>query len=265
MIKNGTSLIARVLKRGRSALNGMGYDLHPIDSHCWSDQKALLGDREGLVVLDVGANCGQAACRYRGLFPNARIYCFEPQAELCRQMEDRFKDDPGITVYSCAVGAKEEIADFYVNAKRATSSLLPCDSDHLSPSYLALLRNEEVRPVKVTTLDSFASSKNLAHVDLLKMDIQGAECEALIGAKHLLSECRFDLIYSEVSFVPLYSNQALFGDLASYLAQWNYKLHLLYNQSINGISGKPLQADALFVSPQLQESSRERLRTTWTK
>ena len=265
ILTNGNSLIAKALKRGRSALNRYGYDIHPIDSRCWDDQRALLGDRESLVILDVGANCGQAACLYRNLFPSSHIWCFEPQAELCREMENRFRDDPQVSVVPCAVGATEGTADLYVNAKRATSSLLASNSNHLSPSYLALLRNEEIRPVKVITLDSFVSSKKLDHIDLLKLDIQGGEYEALIGARKLLSESRIDLIYSEVSFVPLYSNQPLFGDLAGYLAKWDYKLHLIFNQSVNGITGRPLQADTLFVSPQLHESSRKRLSTTWIK
>jgi Methyltransferase FkbM domain len=95
------------------------------------------------------------------------------------------------------------------------------------------------------------------------MDIQGGEYEALLGAQALLSRCAIDLIYSETFFVPMYQNQPLFGDLASYLARWNYSLHLIYNQTINGISGRPLQADAVFVPPQLREASIERLRTTW--
>ena len=250
-LTSSTSLIAKALKRGRSVLNRHGYDIHPVDSRCWEDQRALLGNHQDTLIFDVGANCGQTAWQYRNLFPNAQIYCFEPQPDLCRGLENRFRDDPKISVYACAVGATEGTADFYLNAKRATSSLLAPDVTHLSPSYLPMLRNEEICPVRVITVDSFASSKNLKHIDLLKMDIQGGEYSAI------------DLIYSEAFFVPMYANQPLFGDLVSYLAKWNYRLHLIYNQNINGISGRPLQADAVFVWPQLQEASVERLRTSW--
>jgi FkbM family methyltransferase len=262
-LTNSTSLIAKALKRGRSVLNRHGYDFHPVDTRCWDDQRALLGDRRDASILDVGANCGQTAWQYRSLFPNSQIYCFEAQPDLCRELEARFRDDPKISIYSCAVGATEGTANFYLNAKRATSSLLAPDSEHLSASYRPMSRNEEIRPVKVITLDSFAVSKNLRHIDLLKMDIQGGEYEALLGAKKLLADCAIDLVYSEAFFIPMYAHQPLFGDLVSYLAKWNYRLHLIYNQNINGISGRPLQADAVFVSPQLQESSVERLRTSW--
>jgi FkbM family methyltransferase len=262
-LTSSTSLIAKALKRGRSVLNRHGYDIHPVDSRCWEDQRALLGNHKDTLIFDVGANCGQTAWQYRNLFPNAQIYCFEPQPDLCRELENRFRDDPRISVYACAVGATEGTANFYLNAKRATSSLLAPDVAHLSPSYLPMLRNEEICPVRVITVDSFAASRNLRHIDLLKMDIQGGECEALHGATELLANSAIDLIYSEAFFVPMYANQPLFGDLVSYLAKWNYRLHLIYNQNINGISGRPLQADVVFVSPKLQECSVERLRTSW--
>jgi FkbM family methyltransferase len=262
-ITSGTSLIAKALKRGRSVLNHHGYDLHPVDNRCWDDQKALLGDRADMVILDVGANSGQTTRQYRAIFPNAQIYCFEPQPDLCRQIEAQFQRDPKVSVYACAVGAAEGTANLYLNAKRATSSLLAPDSNHLSPGYSTMLKNEAVQAVSVITIDAFATSKNLTHIDLLKMDIQGGEYEALLGAKDLLSQSCIDLIYLEAFFVPMYSNQPLFGDIVNYLAKWNYKLHLLYNQNINGISGRPLQADAVFVPSQLRESSIERLRTTW--
>jgi FkbM family methyltransferase len=194
-LTNSTSLIAKALKRGRSVLNRHGYDFHPVDTRCWDDQRALLGDRRDALILDVGANCGQTAWQYRSLFPNSQIYCFEAQPDLCRELEARFRDDPKISIYSCAVGATEGTANFYLNAKRATSSLLAPDSEHLSASYRPMSRNEEIRPVKVITLDSFAVSKNLRHIDLLKMDIQGGEYEALLGAKKLLADCAIDLVY----------------------------------------------------------------------
>jgi FkbM family methyltransferase len=228
-----TSLLGKTLKRGRTFLHNHGYDIHPVDSRCWDDQRALLGDRREMVILDIGAHCGQTARQYRKLFPEAQIHCFEPQRDLCEQIANQFQNDSRISIYSCAVGAREGTATFYLNAQRSTSSLLVSDTTHLSSSYRPLLKNEELCSVPVITIDGFAESQKLTHIDLLKMDIQGGEYEAL------------------------------FGDLASYLARWNYSLHLIYNQTINGISGRPLQADAVFVPPQLREASIERLRTTW--
>ena len=39
----------------------------------FTDQRAILGERGAGLILDVGANVGQRATRYRWLFPNAVI------------------------------------------------------------------------------------------------------------------------------------------------------------------------------------------------
>jgi methyltransferase FkbM-like protein len=44
--------------------------------------------------------------------------------------------------------------------------------------------------VSVTTLDEFFAANGWPHVDLIKMDIQGAELAALEGARSLLSRSR---------------------------------------------------------------------------
>jgi FkbM family methyltransferase len=240
-----------------------GYDFHPIDRRCLDDQKSLLNKVEAPTILDVGANVGKTVHEYRNLFENSRIFCFEAQPDLCAQIEASFGSDAKVSVHQCAVGAVEGMADFYLNAKRDTSSLLQPDSDHLSATYNAALKNVEKLPVSVKTLDSFTETNKITHVNLLKMDIQGGEFDALLGASNLLSESRVDLVYLEVYFVPMYSNQPLFGDLSSQLARYGYSLHLIYNQVLNGISGRPLWADALFVAPKLRDASRELLRNTW--
>src|SRR5579875_203322 len=123
----GTSYVARALKRGRLTLNRYGYDIHPLDCRCWDDQRALLAGLEDVVIFDVGANRGQTAVRYRSLFPASEIHCFEPQAELCEEIDHRFRGDSKVSAYSCAVGASDGSVNLYVNKKRDTSSLLKSD------------------------------------------------------------------------------------------------------------------------------------------
>lgn len=178
-------------------------------------------------------------------------------------MERDFTNDDKVFIHCCAIGSNDGTSDFYINAKKDTSSLLRSDREHLSSSYEAILAIEDHRKVKVITLDSFAAANRTEHIDLMKLDIQGGELDALIGAHDVFSQAKVDLLYTEVYFVPMYINQPLFGDLACQLAKWDYKLHLIYNQIINGISGRPLWADALFVSPKIHAASRQRLRDSW--
>jgi hypothetical protein len=63
-------------------------------------------------------------------------------------------------------------------------------------------------------------------IDILKLDLQGYELEALRGATTLLP--RVKTITVEVEFVPLYNGQPLFGDVDVCLRQAGFRLLNLY-------------------------------------
>ena len=82
-------------------------------------------------------------------------------------------------------------------------------------------------------------------IDILKMDIQGGEYEALKGLHKMLSQRKIDLIYSEVYFVEQYEGQPLFHDISLLLFQYGYQLQDIYNP-IYG-NGCIAWADVIFV------------------
>jgi FkbM family methyltransferase len=250
-------------KRGRLYLNNHGYDFHPVDHRCWDDQAALLGGRKKPVVFDVGANGGIIATQYRKIFPDCWLYCFEPQEAFLPSLKSRFPNDPNVSFHFVAVGAAPGKARFYLTAGRDSSSLLGADYAHAPQSYRQILTVTEEKEVDVITLDDFTREQKIDRIDILKMDIQGGEYAALEGATRLLSEARIALIYLEGCFVPLYANQPLLGDIAKCLARYDYTFHLFYHLTINGRSGRTLWCDAIFVSPELYNVSREHLKKGW--
>lgn len=66
-----------------------------------------------------------------------------------------------------------------------------------------------------TILDEIPQIEKLQDITLLVLDIQGAELEALKGATKTLAKLKY--IYTEVSILPLYKNQATFEDIRSFL------------------------------------------------
>jgi FkbM family methyltransferase len=250
-------------KCGRLYLNDRGYDFHPVDQRCWDDQTALLQGRKNPVVFDVGANGGIIATQYRKMFPDCRLYCFEPQEAFLPSLQSRFPNDPGVSFHSAAVGAASGKARFYLTAARDSSSLLGADHANAPESYRQILKVTEEKEVEVITLDDFTREQKIERIDILKMDIQGGEYAALEGAARLLSAARIALIYLEASFVPLYANHPLLGEIAKNLARYDYTFHLPYHLTINGRSGRMLWCDAIFVSPELYTASREHLKRGW--
>lgn len=72
--------------------------------------------------------------------------------------------------------------------------------------------------VQVTTIDEFVDRQEIERIDVLKLDIQGAELMALRGATNTLRNMHVQVIYTESLFVPHYEGNALFHELWSFLA-----------------------------------------------
>jgi hypothetical protein len=77
--------------------------------------------------------------------------------------------------------------------------------------------------VEQIRLDDFLK---VNEIDILKLYLQGYELEALKGCEKIISNIR--IITTEVEFVPLYKNQALFSDIDIYLRDRDFRLLNLY-------------------------------------
>jgi hypothetical protein len=100
--------------------------------------------------------------------------------------------------------------------------------------------------VPVDTIDHFCDEHAIEHIDLLKSDTQGYECQVFQGAERMLSEGRIDLVYFEVIFSDQYRGRP-FGDACNLLLRHGYRLVSFYEMfRQNGLLS---WTDALFVHP----------------
>lgn len=233
-----------------SALNTWRRRTRPSDTvvspHNWLDGIArCLPDADDRVVyVDGGAHDGQTLCEVADRFPNLEAYAFEPNTDLCLGLEEALADKPG-RCYPTALGAEPGEARIFINALPMTSSLLPRAEPSLR-YFDAATTPREQRTVPVTTLDRWFAETGLDRVDILKLDLQGYELEALRGAMGLL---RYGIgcVYTEVSFVPLYIGGPVFGEIDRFMRDHGYRLFNLYNLSTKNIDGQLNGADALYV------------------
>jgi hypothetical protein len=115
---------------------------------------------------------------------------------------------------------------------------------------LTTATSSSVISVETTTLDTFCAQQHLNRIQVLKMDIQGAELKALRGAAGLLDRQAIDLVYTEMNFGHLYEGQGTFHDVSQLLSTYRYSLYGLYNIAY-AASGPIGWADAIFISPAL--------------
>ena len=181
------------------------------------DQARLVADAQ--VVFDVGANVGQSAKTYRRLYPHADIWSFEPfpvtYEHLCHSLaDDRFHP------VALALSDRISKAELNIGAVSITNSLLRRETD-----------TGEAIEVQTDTLDHFCSEHGISNIDILKVDVEGAEDRVFGGAKDMLSRRAIRSVFVEVYFRPVYDGMPMFWDLNAQLSNFGFGLRGLYSLS----------------------------------
>lgn len=188
-----------------------------------------------LVLLDIGSCEGEDSIRYARLFPQSRVFAFEPlpenqafiRANLTRhQTVDQVElvplaldAQPGSAVFHVSSGApRDRFAGENWNYGNKSSSLLAPVKEGV-PDWLTFTRTITV---PVTTLDVFVSERRLPRVDFMHIDVQGAELRVLQGGEKTLRQTR--ALWLEVSKREAYAQQALANELHDWLVSRGFSL-----------------------------------------
>ena len=128
------------------------------------------------VIFDVGGSNGAWTSNALQVFPDAKYEMFEPLAEINPAYKTglaALEKRANVRMHKHAVGATSHTANFnFLGDRGVGSSLLGRPA-----------AGEQAISVKVEPLDALVASNALALPDVIKMDIQGGELEALIGAQ----------------------------------------------------------------------------------
>lgn len=145
----------------------------------------LCAARTANVVLDIGANTGLfslvAACVAR----HVDVHAFEPVTRIAHILRENVGMNPtlSVTVHEAAVGAANGTLDLYDPGGDV------CYSASLEASFLPGVVKQSY-PVAVLAIDEFANAQNLRGVDLIKLDVEGAEEAALAGMRRTIDRFR---------------------------------------------------------------------------
>ena len=196
-------------------------------------------------IIDIGANEGQFAEKITAILPEASLICFEPLPEPFRKLKEKFAGKPGFSCLEIALGEREGRQKIFRNEYSPSSSILPMKSAHKEAFDHA--RREFEEEISIRRLDSVAKQIKIAGPYLVKIDVQGYEKQVIDGGADIIKNAAMIII--ETSFVELYENSPLFGDIYDKLTSLGFQYAGSLKQLPRPSDGKILQQDAIFQKP----------------
>ncbi len=217
---------------------------------------------ESPYIIDGGCHVGRFALEAVDIFPQARVLAFEPDPDSFAAAQRNTASRSGIRILNCALGETEGRAEFFRGPMTATNSLLPRPRSVQQPYYPPEAALAGGSFVDVVTLDTICRDRGVAHIDVLKLDLQGGELAALRGAAELLRMNAISALIVEIVFIRKYEAQPLLWEIWSYLDGFAYSMYSLeevkiglYGSAVAGLrDGQWNQGDAVFISSELRRA-----------
>jgi FkbM family methyltransferase len=169
----------------------------------------LLGPDRTTSVVDIGANPVDGDPPYKPMLQRrlCRLIGFEPQLDALAELNAKKSDMETYLPYAVSDG-KEHI--LRICGIPGMTSLLEPDQNALWHFPMFSEWGKIVRELAIMTkrLDDI---EEVDAVDFLKMDVQGSELSVLQNGKRRLAKTV--VVQAEVSFIPIYKNQPVFGEV----------------------------------------------------
>lgn len=206
-----------------------------------------LESKEKPVFIDIGANIGLISLYITRHIPTAQIYALEPGL-LQRSLF-------GLTIAKNKLAEKIQLFPYAVSNVESLTTFVTFenDVDGIANGLFNTGRVPEKSiaiPVETITLDSFLKRYNINQVDIIKIDIEGAELLAFEGAKDTLINLR-PVVYFELNQLNLKNYNHTAEQTILFLKNLGYKIYNLDNTecSLENLSALMQQDDTFIAIP----------------
>lgn len=200
------------------------------------------------LILDIGANTGQYANLLRRSGYQGRIVSFEPLQDAWNELQKISQNDAKWEIFPrCAIGSSKSLEIINVSGNSVSSSMLEMLEQHAKAAPDSAYVGTE--QVQVMSLDeALEMIPNLPDRIFIKIDTQGYEEKVLDGASASISKAVG--VQIELSMVPLYSGQMLFGGITDRLIRQGFEIWSIFPGFTDNDSGRMFQCDAVMFKMQ---------------
>lgn len=181
------------------------------------------------IIFDIGSCHALESVEFAKRYKKSKIFTFEANPISYQVCLENSKEYSSISVINKAVNDYDGMCKFYPMDKDKTITTWEDGNQGASSLYLANGAYDHIEKyvqyeieVPCTRIDTFCKENNLNFVDIVWMDLQGAELKALKSMGDILDTVQ--IIHTELEMNPMYEGQCLFGDVSEYLQERGFDL-----------------------------------------
>lgn len=176
------------------------------------------------VVFDVGANIGNWTALALNVKPTLQVHCFEPSLPAYQNLVNRGFPS-GVKCNRLGLSSVQgERTLFVFEEGHGNNSLYRRygleDGWQLPPQ-------DKQEVVQMDTLEHYCEEHDVAHIDFLKLDVEGHDLEVLKGATTLLNDGRIKMIQFEYGGCNI-DSRVLLRDFFEFMAPYSTTFYKLY-------------------------------------
>lgn len=165
------------------------------------------------IVIDGGANVGNYSLLLNNIFPNCKIYAFEPVEATFKQLTANVKD--ALNIIPVNKGLFKENCSAEINLFHSNEHSSVYDIQGVN------CKSSKRQTVELVRGDDFLTENKLDKIDFLKLDIEGAEFDALLGFKESIQNGRIKVIQFEYGYINI-TTRILLIDYYSFFEANNF-------------------------------------------
>lgn len=175
------------------------------------------------LVIDGGANTGKYSLLVSSICPDAKIYSFEPVEDTFNILKENTRDTEGIKPVMKGLFSSETKKDINIFPSNTHSSVydikgLPYDK-------------KASASISMTTGDSFMKESGIDYIDLLKLDLEGAEYEAVKGFSKAFENKQIRMVQFEYGYINITTRKLLL-DFYQFFETYGYIVGKIFPKTV---------------------------------
>ncbi|MFW6042890.1 MAG: FkbM family methyltransferase [Marinilabiliaceae bacterium] len=167
------------------------------------------------IVFDGGANIGNYSRLLSHYLPDAQIYAFEPVEPTYKQLLENLKDKTNVMPQNVGLYSSNETRSINIFNSHTHASIFDIEATSNSP-----VGKDTIELVQG---DEFLQENRIKSIDFLKLDLEGAEYDAIKGFENSFREKIIKMVQFEYGYINI-STKKLLIDFYNFFEDHGYLL-----------------------------------------